>query len=306
MESKQLEYIIKIAEECNITHAAEKLFLTQSALNQQLLKLEKDLGTPLFHRSRTNWRPTKAGEVYIKNAREVLRIKRETYRIINDIADTKKGHLSVGLTPGRGIIMFTSVYPTFHRLYPHIVVEPIEMSVKKQQQLVAQGELDIAFMTLCDCHKTNDAYIKILSEEFLLALPKQHPLSHLASPPGEPLATLDIAELKDDFFVLMYKESTSRDVVDSIFEKSNFTPRVLFETSSTSTIITMVESNLCCGLIPRYYTQGSDNMVCFSLPQKPTWEVVASYKKDSYLSCIARDFIELAKNHWAEQIETKL
>lgn len=41
MDLKQIEYILKIAEEQNITHAAEKLFITQSALNQQLLKLEK-------------------------------------------------------------------------------------------------------------------------------------------------------------------------------------------------------------------------------------------------------------------------
>jgi DNA-binding transcriptional LysR family regulator len=51
MDLKQLEYIIKIAEENNITRAAEKLFITQSALNQQLLKLEKELGTQLFYRS---------------------------------------------------------------------------------------------------------------------------------------------------------------------------------------------------------------------------------------------------------------
>ena len=44
MDLKQIEYILKIAEEKNITHAAEKLFITQSALNQQLLKLEKELG----------------------------------------------------------------------------------------------------------------------------------------------------------------------------------------------------------------------------------------------------------------------
>ena len=55
MDLKQIEYILKIAEENNITHAAEKLFITQPALNQQLLKLEKELGTPLFHRSRSNW-----------------------------------------------------------------------------------------------------------------------------------------------------------------------------------------------------------------------------------------------------------
>ena len=74
MDLKQVEYIIKIAEENNITHAAEKLFITQSALNQQLLKLERELGTPLFHRSRTNWRLTAAGEVYVRNGKELMRI----------------------------------------------------------------------------------------------------------------------------------------------------------------------------------------------------------------------------------------
>ena len=69
MDTKQIEYILKIAEENNITKAAEKLFITQSALNQQLLKLEKELGTPLFHRSRTNWRLTEAGEIYIEGAK---------------------------------------------------------------------------------------------------------------------------------------------------------------------------------------------------------------------------------------------
>ena len=91
MDTKQIEYILKIAEENNITKAAEKLFLTQSALNQQLLKLEKELGTPLFHRSRTNWRPTKAGEVYLQNARQILRLKKDTYSQIRDIANTKLG-----------------------------------------------------------------------------------------------------------------------------------------------------------------------------------------------------------------------
>ena len=115
MDTKQIEYILKIAEENNITKAADKLFITQSALNQQLLKLESELGTPLFHRSRTNWRPTAAGEIYIRNAREILRLKKNTYNQINDIANTKRGNLSIGFTPGRGINMFTSIYPVFHQ-----------------------------------------------------------------------------------------------------------------------------------------------------------------------------------------------
>ena len=86
MDTRQIEYILKIAEENNITHAAAKLFITQSALNQQLIKLEKELGAPLFHRSRTNWHLTEAGEVYVKNAKEMLRLKRETYQTITDLA----------------------------------------------------------------------------------------------------------------------------------------------------------------------------------------------------------------------------
>ena len=72
MDLRQIQYIVAIAEENNITRAAEKLYITQSALNQQLLKLEKELGVQLFHRSRTDWHPTEAGEIYLKAAREML------------------------------------------------------------------------------------------------------------------------------------------------------------------------------------------------------------------------------------------
>ena len=48
MDLRQIENIIAIEQEQSIFRAAEKLFLTQSELNQQLLKLEKELGTPLF------------------------------------------------------------------------------------------------------------------------------------------------------------------------------------------------------------------------------------------------------------------
>ena len=50
MDLRQIEYIVAIEQEQSISKAAEKLYLTQSALNQQLLRLEKELGTPLFER----------------------------------------------------------------------------------------------------------------------------------------------------------------------------------------------------------------------------------------------------------------
>lgn len=61
MDLKQIEYIVKIAETGSITRAAEQLFITQSALNQQLLKLEQQLGIKLFVRHKHDMTPTSAG-----------------------------------------------------------------------------------------------------------------------------------------------------------------------------------------------------------------------------------------------------
>lgn len=299
MDTKQIEYIIKIAEENNITRAAEKLFITQSALNQQLLKLEKELGTPLFHRSRTNWRLTEAGEIYLKNAREMLRIKKSTYSQISDIAAIKRGTLSVGFTAGRGIGMFTTIYPAFHRRYPDIVVEPLEKTVHELQSMIADDSLDIAFLTLREQDKTSDTYLDLLSEEIVIAIPESHPLAEKAASPGEPLAVMDIRELKEDPFVLMSKTSTMRRLVNDIFDQAGFEPRLLFETRNNNTVITMIQAGLCCGLVPSYYIKhGHDGMACFALPDHPTWLVCAAYKHDAYLGHAAKYFIELAKEYW--------
>lgn len=300
MDLKQVEYIIKIAEENNITRAAEKLFITQSALNQQLLKLERELATPLFHRSRNSWSLTEAGEIYIKNANEILRIKRETYNQISDITTSRQGHLAIGFTPGRGISMFTSIYPSFHKEFPNIIVEPLESNVHTLQQMIDTGTLDIAFLTLRSKDKTKDHYITLSSEEIVLVLPSGHPLSKMAAPSDLPFATLDISLLKYEPFVLMNKHSTMRSMVDGIFDDAGFSPLVLFETTNHNTILSMIKTSLCCGLVPYYYIKSNcDGISCFSLPSKPKWDITATYKKDSYLSDAAKYFITLGQNFWS-------
>ncbi len=299
MDTKQIEYILKIAEENNITKAAEKLYITQSALNQQLLRLEKELGTPLFHRSRTNWRPTEAGTLYIENARKILRIKKDTYNQINDLTSAKRGRLSIGFTPGRGIAMFAGVYPRFHQAYPDVIVEPVEKNVRILQQMIAEDELDIGFLTLREEDKTNDCYLTLNTEEIILVISSGHPLGELTAPAGAPLTALDICRLKYEPFVLMSKNSTMRSMVDEIFEEAGFSPYILFETANNVTILTMIQSNICCGLIPSYYINGNyEGISCFSLPSHPSWQISASYKKGRYLSDAAKYFIELAKEYW--------
>ena len=303
MDTKQIEYILKIAEENNITKAAEKLFITQSALNQQLLKLEKELGTPLFHRSRTNWRLTEAGEIYIEGAKAALQIKNTTYNKIYDVVSARKGHLTIGLTPSRGLCMFTAIYPELHRNFPNLDVRPIEMRVRAQQEAIAKGELDVGLMTLAPVDRTNDTYYSLKKEELVLMIPSAHPLAAKAAPPGEPFATIDLSELRYEPFVLMDRASTLRSLCDTLFEKAGFVPNILFETNNTSSIAPMIQSTLCCGIIPRYYTLGlTEGVACFSLPDRPSWEIAISCQKNGYLNSGAKEFIRLAREYWENSV----
>ena len=302
MDLKQIEYIVKIDDEHSITRAAEKLFVTQSALSQQLLRLEKELGAPLFHRSKVDMRPTEIGQVYLDNAREILRIKQRTYNLINDMTDAKKGRLSIGFTPGRGSEMFTHVYPSFHQAYPNVIVEPHELSVHRQQQMISQGNLDIGFQTLSERQRTDSEYIKLGEEEIFLLVPSIHPAAEQLAATQTASAPFPIANLtlfQYEPFVLMYKESTIRAITDEIFRKSGFTPNVLFETASNNTVLSMIEANLCCGVVPEYYVRRLPKGIsCFAFPTHPSWDIVANYRKNGYLSEAAKYFIELVRNFW--------
>ena len=299
MDLKQLEYMIQISEEKNITKAAEKLFITQSALNQQLLKLEKDLGSTLFYRSRTNWYLTEVGELYINAAKEILGIKKETYNRISDLINMKNTHLSIGLTPERGISMFASVYPEFHKLHPNVIVEPVELSVRQQEAMINRRELDVGFLTLSDdMQKKDNVYTSILIEDIIVAIPSSHPLARTGSMYGQLLKDIDLELLKEDNFVLISKGSTIREAINPLFRDANFSPNLLFETRSCQTLINMVMKNLCCTILPEHYTLNSKDVIYFSLPQKPQLRVVAMHKKGVYLSKATEDFIRLASAYW--------
>lgn len=300
MDLKQLEYILKIAEERNITHAAEKLFITQSALNQQLLKLEKELGCKLFYRSRTNCKPTEAGKIYIAAAEEILHIKHDTYQRIFDLEQQYRGRLSIGFTPNRGTAMFSAVYPKFHEKYPQIIVEPIELSVADQLVHIKNHTLDLGFLTLLPTQKQADfCYERIKTEEIFLAIPASLDIGGFFYSSNHRFPLLPLEALKKEAFVLLYKRSTIRTLVDALFHQAGFSPNVLFETSSTYTILNMIEAGLCCGFIPAYYADNKyPNIRYYSLLEHPTWEIVSCYSSHSYMSNAAKDFILLAKEYW--------
>ncbi|QAT48915.1 LysR family transcriptional regulator [Caproiciproducens sp. NJN-50] len=306
MDTKQISFILTIAEEGGITKAANKLFISQSALDQQLLKLENELGTQLFVRSHNNFFLTKAGEVYVAYAKRMLSLKNEAYSKIQDLTDRQKGTLSLAFAPERGMEMFMSVYPEFYQAYPEVVVRPREIGVKKQLEMLQNEELDLGFVSLTAENLPGLVLKPLLKEEFVFIVPLSHPLSELAAPPGKPLTVLEVERLKDLTFSLMYKESTQRKVIDSLFVKHGIDLKVFLTTASNRANISMVKNGLSCSILPYYYVRNRRDVACFRLFDRPSWALCACYRANRYLSNPAKRFTELAKEYFEQENRPKI
>lgn len=302
MDLHYLENIICIAEERSITKAAEKRFVTQSALSQQLQKLEEELGTPLFYRTRSNWQLTEAGEVYLEAARKMLLMKRDVYGRIADVAEKSHRHLSIGLIPERGVEMFTSIYPAFHKSFPDVRTEPHECSVRDMQKGISAGTLDLGLATLREEQKDDNEYHLLCEEEIVLAVPADHPLAEGGAVwPGQAPET-DIGRFADVPFIRIYQKSTLFELTEQIFRHAGFVPKELFSTSSSISKYRIVEAGLGCALLPESYARTCGKVLYFSLPDHPRWQITLCSRRDAYLGRPEQMLIKLCRSYWEVKI----
>ena len=299
MDLRQIENIIAIEQEQNISKAAEKVFLTQSALNQQLLKLERSLGVQLFERRSHCMTPTFAGRIYLATAHQMLDMKEETYRILHDIAQETSGEIAVAYTPERGALMFSEIYPKFHERYPKITFRIFEARIKKMEQLLLQKQVTLACLTHAGGVKHPDLdYWDMKEELMVLGLPASHPLAHLAGPRSwETLPLLDLLLLRDESFVLASKETRIRDMADRAFLHAGYHPKILFETGSTTTMVHLVKNQQCAAFFPQSYAEPDDRIVYFSVAPCESWMRSIAYLKGAYLTRPEKYFIELATQY---------
>ncbi len=284
MDLKQLEYIVAIAEEQSISRAADKLYITQSALNQQLLRLEKELGLPLFSRIKHTMIPTYAGRIYLETARNMLQQKEETYKILHDISDMKRGEISLAYTPEQGSQMFARIYPIFHKKYPQFTFRISEARAKKMEILLEQGNVNLAATAYRE-KKPQFNYLFSCPELLVLALPISHPLAKLAGPESwKTFPPIDLSLLKEEAFIMLSHEARFRYFIDDLFSRAGFKPKILFEVTSTYTAVNMVKSQIAPAFFPQSYVDPNAPMVYFSLGEKLLWYRSLACRKGTYLS----------------------
>lgn len=301
MDFKQLEYILAIEEYGNISRAAAALFISQSALNQHLLHLEKELGMKLFHRNKRIMTPTQAGKIYLENAREILKIKKNTYSMINDLAASSTGELRLGLTWEHGVDMYTEILPEFMKYHPHFSVRLYERNVAQQHQMILSDHLDLGFVLLQEKDRIDANYLSICHEEMLLAIPRSHPLASFAAPPGQPLTYISLSLFKNEMFSLLFKGSTMRSIIDQQFLEAGFEPDILFETSMNAVLQKMVAKGLCCAIFPQSYAHSTNEVACFRLEGNPDWDWCLVYPRGIRPGSACTDLIHLAQKYGHEK-----
>ena len=179
-----------------------------------------------------------------------MQIKRQTYKQIEDMAKRWNGTITIGLTPERGIQMFTAIYPKIHAMYPEATFQPLEVSVETQINLLDTHQLDFGFQTIYERKYKHLIYDTIFYEPFYLCVPKSHRLAYQERLTPEEYPVISLGEFKDDLFTLVRKSSTMRVVLDKLFERAGFKPKLLFESISMRTMLQLAKSGECCSVIP--------------------------------------------------------
>lgn len=293
MNLKQIEYIVTIAEEENITKASEKLFISQSALNQQLLNIEKELNTPLFIRANKKMFLTEAGQIYIDYSKKILELKKEAYLKINNLNNTSSTEINLGLTKERGNQMLVSLYPTFHQKYQDVIIKANEINVKNQLIKIKNNELDLGILTITPDLKTNDLnFIHLANEEIILCVPniKEYTKDY------KEYEEVSLSEYKFADFITINKDSTLRTIQNNLFNKNEITAKIIFETESNKISYNLVAAKLGVSLIPESYAIKNEKVFFLKIKEHPKWEIVVAYNKN--LTIEEKYLINLCKNYW--------
>ncbi len=146
MNLNHLAIFHAVAEEGNVTRAAERLHISQPAVSKTLHELEKSLGTALFHRLSKGVRLTEAGELLHGYARQIFALETEAGRALGELRGLERGKLSVGASTTIGVYLLPEICVAFRTLFPGIEVQLEIANTAQIQARLLRNEFDLALM----------------------------------------------------------------------------------------------------------------------------------------------------------------
>lgn len=271
MNTRQLTYVLSIAETGNLSAAAKELGVSQPALSKYLAELEDELGTELFLRYKKQLYPTAAGKIYLEAATRIIGVKEQTYQIISELSNGYQKTLHIGVTPLRGSIAIAQIFNQFHRRYPNVKIEMKERYMAGLRRAIQDHSVELALGTCNDPDDPDIIHTSFHEEELVLFVPSFHPLAYQASQDLDHLTAIDIRKFQDTPFLLATENSTIRQTADMIFQQNQMQPTVVYESDNNLILKHMADQGAGVALLGRGHVEHSKNLVYFSL--KPSYSV---------------------------------
>jgi len=176
MELRHLRYFVMVASELHVGRAAQRLFISQPALSQQLRGLEDELGLKLLERNRRGLRLTPEGEAFLTEARAVVQQADRAVEVARALAEGASGTLRMSYVRTMPGGLPERVASEYRRRFPHVEITADSGSTVQNLERLQAAELDVAFVHTPFENADDLGCIDIATEPLVIALPAAHPL----------------------------------------------------------------------------------------------------------------------------------
>lgn len=147
METRVLKYFLTVAKMQNITHAAQKLHITQPTLSRQLKQLEDELGAQLLIRGKREITLTAEGRMFEHHARDILTlINQTTSEIQNFNQHELSGTINPGYVESKVSFFVDDLIADFQKQFPHVKLQTYSAIGNDIKDKIATGILDLGFV----------------------------------------------------------------------------------------------------------------------------------------------------------------
>jgi DNA-binding transcriptional LysR family regulator len=258
MNLRQLEYFVVIAEEGSFTRAAERLFVAQPSLSQQIGALEAELGGPLLERMPRGVRLTMAGQNFLPEARAATHHADRARRSVRMALGLQAGQLEIAALTSAAAGLLPSVLQRWQERHPTIEVSLSEFGHRRAlEEAVRQGDGDMA---IGSPPKSWQGPVEPLGwEEFVIVLHDGDPLLRRRS--------VDLRDLAERRWVHYAPSHGLAEVLDMRCAAAGFTPRVAVRTSQVTAAPQFAAAGLGPALVPDHIL--TESFLHLARPAKP-------------------------------------
>jgi LysR family hydrogen peroxide-inducible transcriptional activator len=242
MNLRDLQYLVALDDHRHFGRAAEASFVTQPTLSTQIKKLEQELGVELIERNPRHVLLTAAGAQVVEHARVVLAEADTIRSIARRAAEPESGSLRMGLFPTLAPYLLPHVVPQVHARYPKLELLLVEEKTEVILARLADGRLDVGLLAL-PVHQAHLHLEPLFTEDFVLAVPRDHPLAATGGP-------VDASVLVDEDMLLLEEGHCLRDQALEVCQLTGAKERRGFRATSLETLRQMVAAGVGITLLP--------------------------------------------------------